>query len=752
MSCYNIVGLSYFKKIENLNHYLFKVFTFFLEKASNSKSWRLILFTALIVVLSGKSSFGQRIQIDNTLGNESSIIQPESIINGTQSNLIKGGALRGANLFHSFSEFNVDQGKGIYFNNPSGIERIITRITGNRLSEILGVLGIYGGQADLFLVNPNGIIFGASASLDLKGSFLASTANSVTFSDTEFSANDPSLFPLLSVNIPSGLKFRQGTSGSIINRSQVFDFNTGDDPIGLRVSQGKTLVLVGADVTLDGGALTASDGLIEVGSVAGTGEVTLSPMDWSVSYNNIQNFGDINLLQGSFINSQGSDNGLGNINLYGKNIAIINGSIISALNLGSDLGGTIKIIASNSILLEGNPNSPSVLIAGAIGAGNGGDILIETDKLVVGSSGFIQTAAISTVTPEGDIPASGNAGNIIINSTQTYINGGQILASTLGEGEGGDITINSDNLISVSEQGSLATVSAPATSLIKAGSAGDIILKTKFLRISDSSILVDSLGLGAAGSLEVNALSILLDNGSFLSARTTGGDGNVRLDSDSVTLRNDSGITTNATGGASGGNITINTGVLATLGNSDITANSEENFGGRVSISARGIFGTQFRENLTPESDITATSALGPDFSGTVELNITAVDPSQGLVELPVTVIDPSTLVAQHPCKRASSSEFTRSGRGGLPPSLSQDLNGESIQVGLVEPANISAAKPEPKSDFKQASSVVQSSSQIAPAQGWVHNSKGEVILVAYNSAVTDSQRIQTTPAGCPVF
>jgi filamentous hemagglutinin family protein len=709
------------------------------------------VFAAFSIVLISDSAFGQEIQIDNTLGNESSIVQPETIINGTQSNLIQGGATRGVNLFHSFRDFNVNQGKGVYFNSPSGIERIITRVTGNTSSKIMGVLGVYGGNADLFLINPNGIIFGPNASLDLKGSFLASTASSIIFNDTQYSAVEPALFPLLSVNIPLGLKFRGDTSGSIVNQSQVFDLSIGDDPIGLRVSQGKTLALVGGDVTLEGGVLTAPDGRIELGSVAGEGEVTLSQLDWRVGYQNIQYFGDIKLLKGSFIDSQALGEGSGNISLQGKDITILDGSLVFALNFGSNLGGTIKIVASNSVLIESDSDFPSVLIAGAIGAGDGGDILIEAKKLTVNKGGIIQTAATSIVTEEGIFPAAGKAGNVIITTEDTKIYGGQINAVTDGEGKGGDITINSERSIDISESGTLSTISAPVNAPFGGGGAGNIMLDTKSLRISNGGVLVSSEGSGAAGNLEIDADSILLENKSLLSAQTIGGAGNIMIRSDDIVLRNSS-ITTSATGRASGGNIIINVGVLAALENSDITANSEENFGGRVSISAKRIFGTQFQENLTPESDITATSALGPNFGGTVELNITAVDPSQGLVELPATVVDPSTLVAQNPCKRASSSEFTRSGRGGLPPSLSQDLNSDSTQVGLVEPANLGAEKPEPKSDSKQASSQPPSSSQIVPAQGWVYNDKGEVVLVAYNSAVTGPQRLQSVPKGCPVL
>ncbi|HAA28965.1 MAG TPA: filamentous hemagglutinin, partial [Cyanobacteria bacterium UBA8553] len=125
---------------------------------------------------------------DSTLGGESSIITPGVIINRQPADRIDGGASRGANLFHSFREFNIGAGREVYFANPAGIENILTRVTGSTRSEILGTLGV-SGNANLFLINPNGIVFGSNARLDMRGSFLASTASSFKFADgIEFSA------------------------------------------------------------------------------------------------------------------------------------------------------------------------------------------------------------------------------------------------------------------------------------------------------------------------------------------------------------------------------------------------------------------------------------------------------------------------------------------------------------------------------------------------------------------------------------
>jgi filamentous hemagglutinin family protein len=147
------------------------------------------------------SSVEAQIIPDGTLGQENSRVIPNLEVNGVGSEVIEGGAIRGANLFHSFSEFNIGEGRGAYFSNPAGIVNILSRVTGKNPSHILGTLGILG-NANLFFLNPNGIIFGPNARLDLRGSFLATTADSFVFdSGFEFGASNPQP-PLLTINIP----------------------------------------------------------------------------------------------------------------------------------------------------------------------------------------------------------------------------------------------------------------------------------------------------------------------------------------------------------------------------------------------------------------------------------------------------------------------------------------------------------------------------------------------------------------------
>jgi filamentous hemagglutinin family protein len=195
------------------------------------------IFGALSIGVSDRVN--AQIVPDDTLGTEGSVVTPNLNIGGISSDRIEGGATRGANLFHSFSNFNVGEGKGAYFANPTGIENILTRVTGSNASNIFGRLGVLGG-ANLFLLNPNGIVFGPNASLDIQGSFVATTATRIQLGDSGyFSAAQPQTSRLLSVS-PGSLFFDAVANqpGSIMNRGNL--------------STGKHLALSAGNLDLQG--------------------------------------------------------------------------------------------------------------------------------------------------------------------------------------------------------------------------------------------------------------------------------------------------------------------------------------------------------------------------------------------------------------------------------------------------------------------------------------------------------------------
>ncbi|WP_194198965.1 filamentous hemagglutinin N-terminal domain-containing protein [Nostoc sphaeroides] len=185
---------------------------------------------------------------DNTLGRENSVVTPNANVRGLPATLLQGGAIRGVNLFQSFLKFNVGDGDRVYFSNPAGIQNILSRITGGDPSKIFGTLGV-DGKANLFFLNPNGIIFGPNARLDVAGSFFASTANSFVFENgLQFSATNPEAPPLITVNIRPGLQLGGDRSGTISSRANL---NAGEDLAlsGVKLDlQGK--LEAGRDLTL----------------------------------------------------------------------------------------------------------------------------------------------------------------------------------------------------------------------------------------------------------------------------------------------------------------------------------------------------------------------------------------------------------------------------------------------------------------------------------------------------------------------
>jgi filamentous hemagglutinin family protein len=248
----------------------------------------------------------QEIVPDTTLPINSNVKLEGNIFN------ITGGTQAGSNLFHSFQEFSVPTGGTAFFNNAVDIQNIISRVTGGSISNIDGLIRANG--TNLFLINPSGIVFGPNASLNVGGSFLASTASSLKFADGfEFSATAPQTTPLLTISVPIGLQF-PANPRSIQNQSTV----------GLEVEPGKTLALVGGDVNLDGGVLTAPGGRVELGGLATTGTVGLN-MDennFRLSFPDGVARANVSLTNQAFVDVT-ADEGGGSIAVNARNLDIL---------------------------------------------------------------------------------------------------------------------------------------------------------------------------------------------------------------------------------------------------------------------------------------------------------------------------------------------------------------------------------------------------------------------------------------------
>jgi filamentous hemagglutinin family protein len=206
------------------------------------------------------------------------VVKDETLATVVSGDRITGGRLQGRNLFHSFRYFDIGTGRTILFADQ-GASNIFSRVTGGLPSNIDGKLKV-DGSANLFLINPNGIIFGSGASLDLSGSFMATTANSVLFDKGgAFSASNPT--PILNIDAdvqgPIGLQFEGKPGGISVERAKELS--------ALTVQPGKTLALIGGDIRLNGASLQADktlntlralSGKIILGGLAESGVVQLS--------------------------------------------------------------------------------------------------------------------------------------------------------------------------------------------------------------------------------------------------------------------------------------------------------------------------------------------------------------------------------------------------------------------------------------------------------------------------------------------
>jgi filamentous hemagglutinin family protein len=206
----------------------------------------------------------QSITLDGTLGT------PETL---TGSNYIipqSAGQAVGNNLFHSFGQFNLNSNEAAIFQSNPNIQNILSRVTGGNQSVIDGLIRTQSG-VNLFFINPSGIIFGQNARLDVGGSFVVSTANALQFRNLGFfSATDKNVpSPLLTIN-PSAFLFNQMNPAPIVNNSiaPAGADPAGFDAVGLRVPDGRSLLLVGGNVNMDGGRLNAYGGRVELGGLA----------------------------------------------------------------------------------------------------------------------------------------------------------------------------------------------------------------------------------------------------------------------------------------------------------------------------------------------------------------------------------------------------------------------------------------------------------------------------------------------------
>jgi filamentous hemagglutinin family protein len=573
-----------------------------------------LIVSVLGILLLPKTAWAQRaIAPDETLGPERSRV---ITVPGFPIEEIQGGAQRGQNLFHSFREFNISSGRGAYFFIPNGVVRnVLTRVTGDSRSDIQGTIGTVspGGvrvpNVNLFLINPNGITFGENASLDVGASFFATTASGVQLGDGVFSATQPEQpIDVLTVD-PSAFLFGSATPGKIEVRSRATQTVLGRrlsnrTASGLRVPNGETLLILGGDVAINGGLLLALGGRVEVGAVAGAGEVKLAEGK-RLSIPTMLPRADV-----AFTNPAGVDVSLnrgGDISIAARNITLSGSLVRTGIEFGlgaeGNRSGDIRLDATGEVKLtqesriENNVNRNAIGNSGniVIGAnslvltngsqlvaitrskGNAGNVLITAGNRVQfqgrSTDGELASAAFSSVEPDGE----GQGGNVVITSpVLEVLDGAGLVARTSGTGDAGNILITASERVLFQGRSTGGESVSNALSIVASGGegqGGNVVIISPVLEVLDGAQLAASTaGKGNAGNVIITA-----SNRVRFQERGTGGE-SVSAAFSSV----------EPDGEGQGGNVVITSPVLEVIDGSQLIADTRgKGNAGNVQITAR---------------------------------------------------------------------------------------------------------------------------------------------------------------------
>ncbi|MBE9066211.1 filamentous hemagglutinin N-terminal domain-containing protein [Leptolyngbya cf. ectocarpi LEGE 11479] len=542
------------------------------------------LSTTLIYVFPQLSS--AQIIPDGSLGANPSVVVSESAIRTR----IDGGVQQNTALFHSFQDFNIDADNSVYFANPADVEAIFTRVTGTNLSQLDGTLGVLG-TADLFLLNPNGIIFGPDSHLDISGSLTASTAGSFEWSDgSSFSAVDPAIPPTLTVSLTPGVQ--QGLSERSADIIQAGQLTVGQDLLLVadnidlqgRLEAGRDMTLTASDT------LQVRDGAGRLFGIVADRNTTINTGEQVILKDSVV-ANDIKITTGSLTATDGarlvifSLGGIesGNVNITADGTVIFAGENTQEVSGienrvpfdGTIDAGDISITANRLELLNG-----AVISASTSGEGDSGKVTIAISETTLlegeDSSGF-GSGIFSQVNSAG----RGNSRGIFLSTgILTIRNGGEISATSRGQGDAGTIQIIVRDMTSLDGFSSRGLESGifSNTDIFRGrrpiGDAGNIFISTGSLSLTNNAFISsNAFGIGKAGSITIQARDNIVLVGSFERSATTQSSsintqvadtaispegGNISITARSLDIINGGRIGASTFGKGNAGNISIN--------------------------------------------------------------------------------------------------------------------------------------------------------------------------------------------------
>jgi len=634
------------------------------------RGWRcvraLFLISGLWLSLFGVSGWAQ-IVTDGTVGSATELQGPDYMIPDDL------GEHHGRNLFHSFLRFNVHKEQSATFTGPPTVENIVSRVTGGEASSIDGNIRSTIPGVNLFLLNPNGVMFGPNASLSIGGSFHVSTADELRFADGGVMSTHLGGESSFSVAPPVAFGFvREQPAAITVDRST------------LRVQTGRTLSIVGGDITAAGGSLQAPGGTLALVSLAASGEVPIGEAIQGMELDTIEAFGDIQLSDDAQLNTSGTGGGT---------IVIRGGQLIV---------DQARVIADNT----GNIDSPGVGI----------DIEVA-DDLTVTNRAFIR----SGVSPLG----SGDAGDIRVRANRVAISDNASISTVdLGLGENGDIVIEAADSVSVIDRDGDDTQTGILSFGVGQNEPGEVRVKTSRLEMSGGVIGTPATDLvqGRAGDVVINVDQLIMRHGAVIDSSAIQGarGGTIRITAQDVWLSDNSQITTNAIG-ADGGDIEIDAEVLR-LQDSSITSTvegSEETRGGNITISSESVVVVLERSRIEAkaeagqggiiriegfllsdlDSEVSADSDRGTDGTIVIRAAVNALD---SITPLPQNFAQ-TTIVLSKPCaeqlRGGQVSSLVKTGRDGAPADPSGGL--PSLMVGVIPGSDGSSESRHGQNDIR---------------------------------------------------
>jgi filamentous hemagglutinin family protein len=600
-----------------------------------------------LLVLMPMRGMAQPIGPDATVG---------TVVTSNNSNfVITGGQVAGRNLFHSFDRFSVPTGGSATFDLTETpiVTTLFGRVTGGNPSTIDGLLQLRNAQApvNLFLLNPAGVIFGANARLDLPGSLLVGAASHVNFADgmTWGTSAEPST---LSISAPIGLQFG-ATPGAIAvqGTGHAFAQVSLNPPVALDPTRGlisrpfQSITLLGGQIDLLGGSLSAPAGTLELAAIGpdSTVGLTPTPLNWAIDYRAVRQFGSVTLGQRSLLNPSGGPIGGGSVVIRGDRIAITEGSMILNFNSSAKSGGDV-VIQGRGLTLSGAgvDGFQSRIELGTFGSGSGSNLTIQGDQLTLqgsailrsqtlglGKSGDMRIQMRDRVTVQGIdatdtnletainlVSFSGPAGTLQIDTqTLSVLNGATVGLASFGTGTGGAAIVNAkDILVSGFSRGS-QIASVVASTAFGTGVAGSLTLNTDRLRVEGGASIGGTIfGSGTGSNVVINAAESIVVQGlaqtqfgpirSNISASAdelspqqgqrlavplmpTGNAGSVVIHSPIVQIFDGGAIRARNLGTGRGGEVRIHADLVQLDRRSQITSSTASGQGGEIEITSQ---------------------------------------------------------------------------------------------------------------------------------------------------------------------